>query len=363
MVSPPPFQAPSYCRMTPYASAVPPGPNGVDYTSTWFGAPDAVGGLWAGLDRAYGGNWYAGGLKVMWLRGTAGKLSITGYRSDGPGPQLITDVPEGYGDIGLQASELDFPTAGCWLVTATNGQEKLDFSVWVYPTGCRQSSWAHDPAAPQPCEFPGTGGSPVPGSNAAAVGAVQSNCPVTTPPDPPFVPPAPYNETSVNQSSLFWYGTPDLWTQIEASGIWTALPRREDGYFQQVFWWSTGYPSRVFRDTASVIDVTGRRLDGPAPPLVADQPTGVNSSILVGVTFPTSGCWEVTGTYQAHTLRFVVWVGDPASSTPTPSSDVTVAPLLLTAAGHRRGRGRQMKRSAMEGLSRKPSTWSQGGSG
>jgi len=30
--------------------------------------------------------------------------------------------------------------------------------------------------------------------------------------------------------------------------------------------------------------------------------------MVTGVNLPTPDCWEVTGHYQGHELRFVVWV-------------------------------------------------------
>jgi hypothetical protein len=56
--------------------------------------------------------------------------------------------------------------------------------------------------------------------------------------------------------------------------------------------------------------VTGRRLDADAAPLRADVLDGYGdiggvTSILI---FPTSGCWEVTGTLDNHSLTFVLRV-------------------------------------------------------
>ena len=58
------------------------------------------------------------------------------------------------------------------------------------------------------------------------------------------------------------------------------------------------------------LQIEGRRLDAPAPPLRAHVPpgygdTGFQVSTLI---FPTEGCWEVTGRVGSHTLTFVVLV-------------------------------------------------------
>ncbi|HET7037713.1 MAG TPA: hypothetical protein VFI42_18690, partial [Thermomicrobiaceae bacterium] len=146
----PPYATPATCPVTPFVTST---PFGNYYTSTWLG----YGALFAGLDRAYGGHWYAGGLKVMWMRLQGGALSITGTRLDGPAPPLKADIPDGYGAAGIQVSEIDFPVAGCWSVTGSIGsapEQQVHFVVYAYPTGCRESAWASDPATPQPCAPP-----------------------------------------------------------------------------------------------------------------------------------------------------------------------------------------------------------------
>jgi hypothetical protein len=58
--------------------------------------------------------------------------------------------------------------------------------------------------------------------------------------------------------------------------------------------------------------ISGRRLDGEAPPLAYSTPDGYPTGFEVGsLTFPTEGCWEVTATAGESTLTFVVEVGQP----------------------------------------------------
>jgi hypothetical protein len=140
-------------------------------------------------------------------------------------------------------------------------------------------------------------------------------CPVTQPPEKPFLPPAPYTaETLVGGDFLF--GTPNLWTMLHSDGTWWALPyhEHEDGqgaYSQKVFWWNQSYDWQV--EPQPDLRVTGRRLDGPSPPIDALEATNAytpefGSAILTGIGLPTLGCWEITGHYQGHSLSFVVWV-------------------------------------------------------
>ncbi|MBO0869281.1 MAG: hypothetical protein J2P15_11995 [Micromonosporaceae bacterium] len=53
-----------------------------------------------------------------------------------------------------------------------------------------------------------------------------------------------------------------------------------------------------YRVVPGRLQITGRRLDGPAPALRADIPAGYGGIGFQasGVDFPTVGCWEVTGT-------------------------------------------------------------------
>jgi hypothetical protein len=64
-------------------------------------------------------------MKFPWWRGVQGKLTIEGRRLDAPAPPLKVDIPEGYADVGFQASALIFPTTGCWEITAKVGETRL----------------------------------------------------------------------------------------------------------------------------------------------------------------------------------------------------------------------------------------------
>lgn len=136
------------------------------------------------------------------------------------------------------------------------------------------------------------------------------SCPVTRPPNPPFAPPAPYSATAPYPHE-FWYGTAALWTLLGDDGTWQRLPYYDGAYSQKVFWWRQGY--NWLAEPNPPLTVTGRRLDAPAPPLVASRATNassadIGSSMLVGVDIPTTGCWELTGRIAGATLSFVVWV-------------------------------------------------------
>jgi hypothetical protein len=138
-----------------------------------------------------------------------------------------------------------------------------------------------------------------------------ASCPTTRPPDSPFVPPAPYSaEPPSVAGDKVWYGTNELWTWLDADGVWD-MARNEHGRFDKSFWWRQGYDWQT--ETTPQLSVTGRRLDSPAPTVsVSDATNGFEPSMgafmLLGLELPTGGCWELTGHYHGSSLRFVVWV-------------------------------------------------------
>jgi len=145
---------------------------------------------------------------------------------------------------------------------------------------------------------------------------------VTQPPDPPFTPPEPYGAPLEGE---FWLGSPALWTSLPADGAWCDLPLHDlasgqtgsqAGYTQKLAWWREGYDWQA--EPEPDLTVTGRRLDGEAPPLMASKATNayaadIGSAMLVGVDVPTAGCWEITGRYGEQELSFVIQVINPDS--------------------------------------------------
>lgn len=137
-----------------------------------------------------------------------------------------------------------------------------------------------------------------------------ASCPVTIAPAVPFTPPGPY-PYEVGEES-FWLGTEKLWIEVSKSGIWEGwIPPGPDAPLTaKTFWWSVDYDPH--REGNADLKVTGRRLDGEAPPLLANKTTNAfappATAMLAGVRVPTPGCWEITGDYKGQKLSFVVWV-------------------------------------------------------
>ena len=139
-----------------------------------------------------------------------------------------------------------------------------------------------------------------------------ASCPVTVPPEVSFTPPGPYKK----DEDAFWLGTEKLWTILRKSGIWEWAPHRpgHEGEVQplteKTFWASVDFNWRT--EWRPKLKVTGRRLDGDAPPLLTSPTTNAfldpAPAMLVGVYVPTPGCWEITGDYKGQKLSFVVWL-------------------------------------------------------
>jgi len=136
------------------------------------------------------------------------------------------------------------------------------------------------------------------------------DCPVTVAGMSTFEAPGPYSP-SAPWEGIFWFGSEGLWTALYNDGVWWGLPLNPDGYTQKIMWWSTSYS--LPDEPQPALIVSGRRLDGEAPPLkfygatnaMADD---IGEAMLTGVDFPTLGCWEVRGEYKKTSLTFVVWI-------------------------------------------------------
>ena len=128
---------------------------------------------------------------------------------------------------------------------------------------------------------------------------VQEPCPVTRPNG--RVPPG---ETPSSGSRYLGNGA--LWTDLYPTPI---RPRpddvRKDGAIEmKVAWW---------RGIAGRLRIEGRRLDATAPPLSAWIPGGYGRKGFqsTAITFPTAGCWQVTGSVGNKSLTFVSLILEP----------------------------------------------------
>lgn len=140
-----------------------------------------------------------------------------------------------------------------------------------------------------------------------------NSCPVTKPSKPPFLPPAPYPS-----DGGVWIGSSKLWTDVPRNGTWQGLPHytpEDTRYRQKVFWWSEGYDWRT--ENPPNLTISGKRLDGAAPPLSTDPHANAgwtadrdHAFMVAGIFIPTLGCWKITGHYKGKELSYVVWVSN-----------------------------------------------------
>jgi hypothetical protein len=90
--------------------------------------------------------------------------------------------------------------------------------------------------------------------------------------------------------------------------LWLALP--PDGHVR-----GRTVSITAYQTVPGAIDVRGRRLDRPQAGQVTTQrdenPGGGPRDRALVITFPTSGCWEITFLLNGHSLRSVFEVSDP----------------------------------------------------
>lgn len=170
-----------------------------------------------------------------------------------------------------------------WLITA----------VAILSAGCNALN--PSPGAAAAKQEPAT-----PKGNAGA-----SSCPVTRPPDSPFIPPEPWPPEPPGEDQ-FWFGHDELWTALPEDGSWRQLALGE-----KFWWWSEDFD--VSEDDSPDVQVTAERLDGKAPDFRATEATNgfhpsFNWAMLVGVELPSPGCWQFTGEYKGQPLSFILWV-------------------------------------------------------
>jgi hypothetical protein len=112
--------------------------------------------------------------------------------------------------------------------------------------------------------------------------------------------------------AAFNYGRANLRVQLYwPNGTLVAGPLPDGGSYATVN--SNGSISAKlgwWRARAGKLRVSGRRLDAAAPPLRARVPDGYTTRGFQpsGITFPTVGCWRVTGAVASSKLSFVVRV-------------------------------------------------------
>lgn len=124
-----------------------------------------------------------------------------------------------------------------------------------------------------------------------------ADCPVTKPvkATDPVPPGALFGGNSA-------YGNADLWVGgLGDGGVMRLRPEPGQDLGNKLGW---------YRIATGKLTITGRRLDGQAPPLRSEVPEGYGDSGFQssGVYFASEGCWEITGTVGKARLTFVTYV-------------------------------------------------------
>lgn len=126
-----------------------------------------------------------------------------------------------------------------------------------------------------------------------------AGCPVTMP-DDEFIPPAPSPSQPAHEG-FAWYGTPRLWTVIDADGDYT---------IRKSVWWSADYEGGAAEQRPD-ITVTWERLDDPDEPTITES-GGTNAHtaedgefMIAGIDPDIPGCWRVTASYRGAELSYV----------------------------------------------------------
>ena len=134
-----------------------------------------------------------------------------------------------------------------------------------------------------------------------------SDCPVTLPSESP-VQGAPASDGP--GWSHAWYGSPRLAALLPENGHWVGMGA-ERNYSDKFWWWRSGY--NAFEEPMPDLVISASLLDGSGPEVEIAGATsafgGGGHSMLVGMEFPSAGCWKVRGAYKgAEELVFVLQV-------------------------------------------------------
>ena len=125
-------------------------------------------------------------------------------------------------------------------------------------------------------------------------------CPITKPTRGP---------KEISADAFFGWGSSFGNGQLWVGGLWPeGIIDADPGFVDRngmvgmkFGWWHTA-PGHL--------SITGVRLDATAPPALGDVPDGYGNTGFQasGVTFPTEGCWAITGWLPSTSLTFVTFV-------------------------------------------------------
>jgi hypothetical protein len=139
--------------------------------------------------------------------------------------------------------------------------------------------------------------------DAGAQKPILGDCLVTLPTEPRFIPAERHGQS---QADGFWHGNEALAVYLDIDGRW------HKGFGEELFWyrqsrdWHDDRPSPELAVKAKRLDAEG----GESPHISHTIPmwAGDLLTMMLTLTLPEGGCWQVTGNYKSDSLSFVVWV-------------------------------------------------------
>ena len=125
--------------------------------------------------------------------------------------------------------------------------------------------------------------------------AGEATCPVTKPNG---------NAPPGQQPADTWHGNGQVWIALWTGGVVVrgdGVTNRDGSISVKYGWW---------RGVAGNVELHGRRLDGASTPFSYSGPDGYGETGFQPtlIPFPTSGCWDVTGTVGDESLTVTLLV-------------------------------------------------------
>lgn len=149
----------------------------------------------------------------------------------------------------------------------------------------------------------------------AGSGLPGATCPVTTPNGS-----MPEGQRGFNHGNgalwvALWWPSGEILGGTAPDGSMAAIIRPDGSIYAKTGWW---------RGISGRLSVEGERIDAYSPPLRARVSDGYGERGFqpVGLTFPTEGCWRITGRLGDTTLTFVVRVRKLHTNAPVLTSSV-----------------------------------------
>lgn len=198
--------------------------------------------------------------------------------------------------VQVAAGELDFVEIAT-TVHFPDGESPY-FATVDGPVGSTELDEVRVPSAFGSLETPLATPIAAPTASPVPPGSV-SDCPVTQPQTTP---------PEIGHQLYGWmsaYGNDDLWVGgLGQDGVMAfdeGAVHGDGSIGTKLGWW---------RNVSGSVDISGRRLDGPAPRLHGEGSDGYGNLGFQasGVSFPAEGCWEVTGRVGDAELTFVTYV-------------------------------------------------------